>query len=97
MSRRKWGALRKLPSGSYQARIIDLEGNIQAKLIIVSYNNTYNSKSSSSKNKITLEQIEKIMRKKGSTKIKKIEHKAFSAGNTDFDNHLEYLFITEVI
>jgi len=75
----------------------ELIENIQAKLIIVSYNNTYNSKSSSSKNKITLEQIEKIMRKKGSTKIKKIEHKAFSAGNTDFDNHLEYLFITEVI
>ena len=74
----------------------DLIENINAKLIIVSYNNTYNSKSSSSKNKITLEQIEKVMRKKGSTKIKKIEHKAFSAGNTDFDNHLEYLFITEV-
>jgi adenine-specific DNA-methyltransferase len=74
----------------------DLINNINAKLIIVSYNNTYNSKSSSSKNKITLEQIEKVMRKKGSTRIKRIEHKAFSAGNTDFDNHLEYLFITEV-
>jgi adenine-specific DNA methylase len=42
----------------------ELIENIQAKLVIVSYNNTYNSKSSSSKNKITLEQIEKILRKK---------------------------------
>jgi hypothetical protein len=31
MSRRKWGALRKLPSGSYQARITDLEGNRHVK------------------------------------------------------------------
>lgn len=74
----------------------DLINSLQAKVIVVSYNNTYKSKSSSSKNKITLEQITKIMRAKGSTKIKKIEHKYFSAGKTDFENHLEYLFVTEV-
>jgi len=30
-SKRRWGALRKLPSGSYQARIIDKEGNRHSK------------------------------------------------------------------
>jgi adenine-specific DNA-methyltransferase len=74
----------------------DLIKNLNAKLIIVSYNNTYNSKSKSSQNKITLEQITKILKSRGSTKVKKIKHKFFSAGNTDFDEHFEYIFITEV-
>ena len=74
----------------------DLIVNLDAKLIIVSYNNTYNSKSSSSRNKISLEEIKLILKNKGKTKIKRIPHKHFSAGNTDFDNHLEYLFVTEV-
>jgi adenine-specific DNA-methyltransferase len=74
----------------------DLITNLDASLIIVSYNNTYTSKSSSSRNKISLEELSSIMKSKGKTKIKKIPHKHFSAGNTDFDNHLEYLFVTEV-
>lgn len=74
----------------------DLIFNLDTKLIIVSYNNTYNSKSSSSRNKITLEQIKSILKKKGETIAKKIPHKYFSAGNTDFDKHLEYLFITRL-
>ena len=74
----------------------DLVKNLDAKLIIVSYNNTYKSKSTSSKNKIALNQITRIMKSKGLTRVIKIQHKFFSAGNTDFDNHLEYLFVTEV-
>jgi adenine-specific DNA-methyltransferase len=74
----------------------DLITNLDTKLIIVSYNNTYTSKSSSSRNKISLEEIRAILRDKGKTKIKKIPHKHFTAGNTDFNNHLEYLFVTEV-
>lgn len=74
----------------------DLIANLDTTLIIVSYNNTYASKSSSSRNKITLEQITSILKSKGKTKIKKIPHKHFSAGNTEFENHLEYLFVTEV-
>ena len=74
----------------------DLIENLDTSLIIVSYNNTYNSKSSSSKNKISLEEIKSVLKSRGKTRTKKIPHKHFSAGNTDFDNHLEYLFITEV-
>jgi adenine-specific DNA-methyltransferase len=74
----------------------DLINNLDAKLIIVSYNNTYKSKSTSSRNKITLNQITRIMKSKGLTKVIKIQHKFFSAGKTDFGNHLEYLFVTEV-
>ena len=74
----------------------DLIQNLDTNLIVVSYNNTYTSKSSSSRNKITLEEITSILKSKGKTKVKKIPHKHFSAGNTDFDNHLEYLFITAV-
>ena len=74
----------------------DLISNLDTCLIIVSYNNTYASKSSSSRNKISLEEITSILRAKGKTRTKKIPHKHFSAGNTNFDNHLEYLFVTEV-
>jgi adenine-specific DNA-methyltransferase len=74
----------------------ELINSIKSSLIIVSYNNTYSSKSSSSKNKITLRQIDSIMKSKGKTKIRRVPHKHFSAGNTNFENHLEYIFITEV-
>ena len=70
--------------------------DLKAKYIVVSYNNTYNSKSKSSKNKMTLEQIKEILERKGDTKIFSINHKAFNAGKTDFDNHQEVLFVTKV-
>jgi len=73
----------------------DLISSLETRLIIVSYNNTYSSKSSSSRNKISLEEIKSILKAKGKTRTKKIPHKHFTAGNTDFDNHLEYLFVTE--
>lgn len=73
----------------------DLINKLKAKYIAVTYNNTYSSKSSSSKNKISLEQITKILEKKGETKIFEVSHKFFNAGKTDFNNHKEYLFITK--
>lgn len=75
----------------------DLVKNIRAKYIVVSYNNTYNSKSSSSRNKIELDEIKKILSTKGKTKIFKKSHQAFNAGKTNFDNHQEWLFITKVV
>ncbi|MBU2236184.1 DNA adenine methylase, partial [Patescibacteria group bacterium] len=42
--------------------------SINSKYIVVSYNNTYKSKSSSSKNKISLDEIEGILNNKGKTK-----------------------------
>lgn len=75
----------------------DLIENLKAKYIVVSYNNTYNSKSSSSRNKIELADINRILGAKGKTKVFKKDHAYFNAGKTSFDNHQEWLFITKVI
>ena len=74
----------------------DLINNLSAKYIVVTYNNTYNSKSSSSKNKITLEEIKDILSKKGETKIYEKAHPFFNAGKTDLEDHKEIVFITKV-
>ena len=74
----------------------DLIQHLNVKYIVVTYNNTYNSKSSSSRNKITLEQIKEILGKKGYTCEFEKQHQFFNAGKTEFDNHKEYVFITEV-
>lgn len=74
----------------------DLIKSIQVKYIVVTYNNTYNSKSSSSKNKITLEEITKILSSKGQTTIYEKKHPCFNAGKTEFNDHKEFVFITKV-
>ena len=81
---------------SAKFRLKELIDDLDAKFIVVSYNNTYLSKSGSSKNKISLEEIELILKSKGKTKIKKRSYKYFNSGNTKFKDHLEYLFITKV-
>lgn len=70
--------------------------NLKSKYIVVSYNNTYNSKSKSSENKMTLDEILDILNKKGKTTIYDKEYMAFNAGKTDLKEHKEYVFITEV-
>ena len=70
--------------------------NLQTKYIAVSYNNTYNSKSKSSENKIKLEEIERILKRKGDTKVFECAHKFFNTGKTTFNDHKELLFITKV-
>lgn len=74
----------------------DLINNLNVKYIAVTYNNTYNSKSSSSKNKITLEKIKEILEKRWETSIYEHKYNAFNAGKTELDNHKEYLFLTKV-
>ena len=74
----------------------DLIQSLDAKYIVVSYNNTYDSKSNSSKNKITLEEIKTILSNKGETKVFEKKYKAFDAGKTDLNNHKEFIFITKV-
>lgn len=74
----------------------DLINKLKVKYIVVSYNNTYNSKSSSSRNKISLDDIEAILEKKGETKIFTHKHTYFNAGKTNLPNHQEFLFITKV-
>ena len=74
----------------------DLIKNIDVKYIVVTYNNTYNSKSSSSKNKITLEEIKDILSLKGQTTVYEKSHQCFNAGKTEFSDHKEFVFITKV-
>lgn len=74
----------------------DLVSHIRSRYLVVSYNNTYHSKSSSSENKIKLEQLEEVLGKCGKTMVFNHEFKAFNSGKTEFDDHREYLFITEV-
>ena len=74
----------------------DLIQSLDAKYIVVSYNNTYDSKSNSSRNKITLEEIKTILSNKGETQVFEKKYKAFDAGKTDLNNHKEFIFITKV-
>ena len=77
-------------------KFAELVKDIDAKYLVVSYNNTYDSKSNSSENKITLKEIKDILNKQGKTKVFEKDYRHFNAGNTDFNNHKEYLFVTEV-
>ena len=74
----------------------DLIGSLRCKYILVSYNNTYHSKSKSSENKMKLEDILKVLNLKGNTTIFEIKHQAFNAGKTEFDDHKEIVFLTKV-
>lgn len=74
----------------------DLIDSIDAKLIVVSYNNTYNAKSGASNNKISEEQLMDILNSKGKVTKHEIKYKFFNAGKTNFDNHKEYLYVCEV-
>jgi adenine-specific DNA-methyltransferase len=73
----------------------DLVEKLQCNYIVVSYNNTYNSKSSSSRNKIQLDEITGILSKYGKVKTVSKSHKAFNAGKTELPDHREYLFIVK--
>ena len=75
-------------------RFAELIREINSKYIAVSYNNTYNSRSASSRNKISLDEIVSILRRKGHTQVFDTDYRHFNAGNTSFDNHKEYLFVT---
>ena len=71
----------------------DMIFNLDVRYIAVSYNNTYNTKSSSSENKISLEQIKSILGRRGPTRTYECSHKYFNAGKTKFDNHKELLLL----
>ncbi len=75
---------------------MDLVANINARYLVVSYNNTYNSKSKSSENKIKLEDIKRILEMCGETRVYEHSHSAFNTGKTEFKDHKELLFITKV-
>lgn len=74
----------------------NLIDKLNCKYIVVSYNNTYKSKSSSSRNKITLEEINGVLETKGQVRVFNKPHQYFNAGKTDFSDHKEYIFIVKV-
>ena len=74
----------------------DLIQNLDVKYIVVTYNNTYKSKSSSSKNKITHDEIIESLNKVGKTQSFEKSFQFFNAGKTDLKDHKEFVFITEV-
>ena len=71
----------------------DLIQNIQSNYLLVSYNNTYNSKSSSSENKIKYDDLVSILKNKGKLKIFDFKFNHFNAGKTEFSDHKEFLFL----
>lgn len=73
----------------------DLVESLDVKYLAVSYNNTYNSKSKSSTNKIQYEEILDILNGVGETKIFEHTHKYFNTGKTNFNDHKEFLFLTK--
>ena len=74
----------------------DLIHDLQCKYIVVSYNNTYASKSTSSRNKMTLENIKQVLEAKGELTCFEKEHAFFNAGKTDFTGHKEFIFLVKV-
>ncbi len=74
----------------------DLIANLNTNFIVVTYNNTYKPKSSSSKNKISHEQILESLNKVGYTQVFEMPYKHFNSGKTEFSDHKEMVFITEV-
>jgi adenine-specific DNA-methyltransferase len=74
----------------------DLITKLNAKHIIVSYNNTENTKHGRSNAKISFNQIKNILMKKGKTEINQIDFKAFTTGKSKTDNHKEILFYCRV-
>lgn len=69
---------------------------LTCKYIVVSYNNTYASKSSSSINKMTLENIKEVLSAKGKLTCFEKAHQFFNAGKTKFADHKELIFLVEV-
>lgn len=83
-------------SGRATQAMRDLITHLNTRYIAVSYNNTYKSKSSSSENKIRLEELTEILMSVGQTQVFEHDYRAFNAGKTDFKDHKEFLFITHV-
>lgn len=74
----------------------DLISSLDTRFIVVSYNNTYESKSSSSQNKISLEFIQDTLKSRGRVKVKSLEIRHFNAGKSSLLDHREYLFTCKV-
>jgi len=71
----------------------DLINNIQAKYILLSYNNMANKGNERSNARIADEDIMRILSQKGKVSIFTQKYKAFSAGKSDIEDNEERLFL----
>ncbi len=74
----------------------DLIKNAKCKHILVSYNNTGESKNGRSNARIKDEEIIKILKEKGDIEIFERDHKAFTTGKGEVEGHTERIFYCKV-
>jgi adenine-specific DNA-methyltransferase len=75
----------------------DLIQNANCKHILISYNNTGESKDGRSNARISDEQIINIMKLRGEVEIFERDYKAFTTGKSDTEGHTERVFYCKVI
>lgn len=75
---------------------VDLVENIDAKYILVSYNNMARKGNSRSNAKISNEEIIEVLKKKGSLDIFTTNHQPFSTGKSQINDHKELLYLCKV-
>ncbi len=73
----------------------DLIKNIQAKYIILSYNNMANKGNDRSNAKLSDEDIMRILNSKGKVKVFSQDYKAFSTGKSNIEENAERLFVCQ--
>ena len=71
----------------------DLVKNIDAKYIVLSYNNMAEKGNDRSNAKITDKDIMRILGEKGEVQVFSESYKAFTTGRTDIDDNEERLFV----
>lgn len=74
----------------------ELIENIDAKYIIVSYNNMGTKGAGRSQAKISDDDIMNVLSKKGKVKVYETDFNQFNTGKTNIDNHKERLFVCKV-
>ncbi|MGT2715876.1 Dam family site-specific DNA-(adenine-N6)-methyltransferase [Streptococcus respiraculi] len=74
----------------------DLIENINAKYILVSYNNMAKKGNGRSNAKISNEEIIEILSQKGKVKVFETPFKVFTTGKTTIDDHKELLYLCKV-
>lgn len=74
----------------------DLIKNIEARYILVSYNNMAKKGNGRSNAKISNEEIVEILSKKGKVRVFETPFKVFTTGKTNIENHKELLYLCEI-
>jgi len=74
----------------------DLISNAKCKHILISYNNTGESKDGRSNARISDEQIINVLKTRGEVDIFERDYKAFTTGKSNTDGHTERVFYCKV-